>query len=289
MTDMDIKRDVVAYIENMPSLPTSVSKVLEIANDPQTSPADLNKVISLDPVLMGKVLKLINSAYYSLPNKITSLVRAIIMLGVNTVKNLALSTAVLDNVGRSSDFRALDANAFWRHSIAVGAAAKLIAAHRSVDSKSREEYFISGLLQDVGKILLNACADTAYLEAMQLAEHERIPLADAERQTLGMTHVDAGLLVIDTWNIRGAVRDATAYQYRPLDYDGENREIVLTIATAKHFVCSNDIGFAGDRHPGRFDDATLSELGIDWDLLDTIEEEVESRIEQAQIFLHVAD
>ena len=69
------------YISKMPSLPTSVSKILEICNNPTTSPADLNKVISLDPVLMGKVMKLINSAYYGLSQEVTSLVRAIIMLG----------------------------------------------------------------------------------------------------------------------------------------------------------------------------------------------------------------
>ena len=80
---------VQRYIDKMPSLSTTVTKVLEICNKPNTSPNDLNRVISLDPVLTGQVLKLINSAYYSLPNQITSLTRAIIMLGLNTVKNLA--------------------------------------------------------------------------------------------------------------------------------------------------------------------------------------------------------
>ena len=70
------------YIGSMPSLPTTVAKVMQICNNPKTSPMDLDKVISLDPVLMGKVLKLINSAYYGLQNQVTSLVRAIIMLEI---------------------------------------------------------------------------------------------------------------------------------------------------------------------------------------------------------------
>src|SRR5512133_808381 len=100
---MSVNRNVERvrdYINGMPSLPTTVTKVLEICNNPRTSPSDLNHVISLDPVLMGRVLKLINSAYYGLGTQVTSLVRAIIMLGVNTVKNLALSTAI---VGRLAD------------------------------------------------------------------------------------------------------------------------------------------------------------------------------------------
>ncbi|MDP2104936.1 MAG: HDOD domain-containing protein, partial [Desulfobulbaceae bacterium] len=80
---------IQAYIDRMPSLSTTVNKVLEVCNSPKTSANDLNRVISLDPVLTGHVLKLINSAYYSLPNQVSSLARAIIMLGLNTVKNLA--------------------------------------------------------------------------------------------------------------------------------------------------------------------------------------------------------
>src|SRR5512147_637810 len=89
---------IQTYISKMPSLPITVSKILKIANDPKTSPSDRNQVSSLDPVLMGRVMKLINSAYYSLSNQITSLVRAILMLRINTVKNLALSTAVLSQL-----------------------------------------------------------------------------------------------------------------------------------------------------------------------------------------------
>ena len=82
-----ILKVIQAYVHKMPALPVTVAKVLEITNNPKTSTADLNQIISLDPVLMGKVMRLINSAYYSLPNQITSLVRAIIMLGIKTMKN----------------------------------------------------------------------------------------------------------------------------------------------------------------------------------------------------------
>lgn len=120
-------RIVALYINKMPSLPTSVAKVMEISNDPNASPADLNRVISIDPVLMGRVMKLINSAYYGLNQRITSLVRAIIMLGINTVKNLALSTAILGNLGGKEHFQALNMDGFWRHSLCVGVTAKQIA------------------------------------------------------------------------------------------------------------------------------------------------------------------
>ena len=88
-------KDIRAYIARMPSLSTTAAKVLETCNNPQSSPNDLNRVICLDPVLAGQVLRLTNSAYYSLGHSVSSLTRAIIMLGINTVKNLVLSFAIL--------------------------------------------------------------------------------------------------------------------------------------------------------------------------------------------------
>ena len=93
-----------AYIARMPSLSTTVIKVLETCNDPRASANDLQRIISLDPVLTGRVLKLINSAYYSLGVPIISLARAIVMLGLNTVKNLALSFAILENLRCDGSF-----------------------------------------------------------------------------------------------------------------------------------------------------------------------------------------
>ena len=126
------------YIDSMPSLSVTVSKIIEVSKDPQSTAKDLNKVISLDPVLVGKVLKLINSAYYGLQNKVTSLVTAIIMLGMNTIKNLALSTAVLGNMKRDSNFKALNIDGFWRHSIGVGVLSKLIASKIGIPATKKE-------------------------------------------------------------------------------------------------------------------------------------------------------
>ena len=97
----DLNRRIAKYVDNMPSLPVSVNRVMEICNDPLASPADHNRVISLDPVLVGRILKLLNSAYYGVGPQVTSLVRAIIMLGINTIKNLTLSAG--DTLATATD------------------------------------------------------------------------------------------------------------------------------------------------------------------------------------------
>ncbi|MBA7672361.1 hypothetical protein ES703_80537 [subsurface metagenome] len=193
------------HIDSMPSLSITVSKILEVSRDPQVTAKDLNKVISLDPVLVGRVLKLVNSAYYGLRNKVTSLVTAIIMLGINTIKNLALSTAVLGNVQKDSSFKALNVDGFWRHSIGVGVTSKLIAAKIGITLNRQEEFFIGGLLHDIGKIPINVLFEEDYLKAIHQADFEKTQLIDMESKIIGITHSEVGKMIAEKWRLTGTL------------------------------------------------------------------------------------
>jgi HD-like signal output (HDOD) protein len=287
MTDQDSVRRVLAYVGSMPSLPTTVSKVLEVCNNPKTSPIDLDRVIQLDPVLMGRVLKLINSAYYGLGTQVTSLVRAIIMLGVNTVKNLALSSAVLDRVSSKKDFRALGMEGFWRHSLCVGVTAKLIAKERGVDPKSLEEYFAAGLLHDIGKIPLNNALEQLYVASMSAADRERIPLRTAELRVMGMDHCEAGGIVSDSWRLTGAIADTVRWHHGLEEYSGDYADVVRTVAVADYFANREGIGFSGNRYPEKVSPEAYSLLGIEKSLLEDLDEPVNAAIEKAKVFLRL--
>jgi putative nucleotidyltransferase with HDIG domain len=273
------------YIREMPSLPTTVAKVLEVCNNPQTSPADLNHVISLDPVLVGRVLKLINSAYYGLGQQVTNLVRAIIMLGINTVKNLALSTAVMGNLSTKKDFQGINMEGFWRHSLCVGVAAKLLARQRGIDSKQVEEYFTAGLLHDIGKIPLNAVLSKEYMLTVSSADRERISLFHAEEKTLGMNHCQSGAMIVKAWKLEGPVGESILHHHDPLGYTGEHKDILCSIVAANRFASVMEIGFSGDRYPDKTDNSIWEALGVNKDAFDGIEKTVNGEIEKAQIFL----
>jgi putative nucleotidyltransferase with HDIG domain len=273
----------------MPSLPVSVSKVMEICNDPQASPADLNRVISIDPVLMGKVMKLINSAYYGLNQQITSLVRAIIMLGINTVKNLALSTAVLGTLGKSSEFQVLNAEGFWRHSLCVGVTSKLIALQRKVDRKIVEEYFIAGLLHDIGKIPVNNRLAEKYLEVMALSDRENLSLHRAEDRTLQLNHADVGRIVVENWKLSAEISDAVSHHHQVSGYTGEHTDVLYTVCLANYFANFAEIGFSGDRYPERPPLEVNEYLGLDVAALeDHMEQRVNEEIDKASVFLKIA-
>jgi len=281
----DIHRKIEDYIRNMPSLPTSVTKVLEICNNPQTSPADLNHVISLDPVLVGRVLKLINSAYYSLGQQVTNLVRAIIMLGINTVKNLALSSSVVGNLASSKTAAGLNMEGFWRHSLCVGVAAKAIAKKRGVEAKQLEEYFTAGLLHDIGKVALNAVLTNDYMQTVSSSDRERLSLVRVEDRNLGINHSSAGSMIVKAWKLEGSVGDVIMYHHNHPDYDDVHRDLLYTIILANRFAVEMEIGFSGDLHPEKPGPSVWEALNIGPEIFDDIAPVVNTEIEKAEVFL----
>ncbi|GHV52926.1 histidine kinase [Spirochaetia bacterium] len=283
--DNDLTEKANEYIQKMPSLPTSVSKVLEVCNDPKLSPADLNYVISLDPVLVGRVLKLINSAYYGMDKRVTSLVRAIIMLGINTVKNLALSSTVMSHLSSKRDPKGLSMQGFWQHSLCVGVTAKLLAQQRGVNPKLVEEYFTCGLLHDIGKIPLNTILSKEYLVTVKKADDLQISLSKAEEDTLGINHCTMGSLIVDAWKLQGAVGDVIMHHHT--DYQGQYKDILYTVAVANWFASFKGIGFSGNRYPENPSYEIWGDLGLRQEALFDLISVVNKELEKARIFLRI--
>lgn len=276
------------HIDSMPSLSITVSKILEVSRDPQVTAKDLNKVISLDPVLVGRVLKLVNSAYYGLQNKVTSLVTAIIMLGINTIKNLALSTAVLGNVQKDSSFKALNVNGFWRHSIGVGVTSKLIGAKIGITLNRQEEFFIGGLLHDIGKIPINVLFEEDYLKAIHQADFEKTQLIDMESKIIGITHSEVGKMIAEKWRLTGETYECILHHHDPNMASEENFKLVASVSIANTFCNVNQIGFSGNRYAKKNDDYILSSVGVTEAYLDEVFETISAEIEKASVFLQVA-
>ena len=280
-------RKVQNYISRMPSFSTTITKVLEICNNPATSPNDLNKVISLDPVLTGRVLNLINSAYFALPNQITSLTRAIIMIGINTVKNLALSTAVLDSIAQEkASFQVFSMDDFWIHSICVGVTSKMLASIKNVPVAEQEEFFVAGLLHDLGKIPLNKCFENEYALALERSKMEEIPLRESESAIFEMDHGVVGGMIADKWRLNSAMKSAMCHHHEPEKADDENRTLVGIVGISNAYANIFRIGSSGDVFPedqAAFD--LLRKMEIDQKVLPGLRPAIIEEIEKAKIFL----
>lgn len=277
-------RTIRNFVKKMPSLSTTVSKVLEICSRPDTAPNDLNRVISLDPVLTGQVLKLINSAYYSLVNKVTSLTRAIIMLGLNTVKNLALSTAIIRSVGQTKKSKALPIKKFWAHSIGVGVMAKLLATELNVPMGEREEFFVAGLLHDLGKIPFG----DEYSDVLKLTTQRMQSLVTVEKDVLEIDHQEVGALIAEKWKLNEAITETISYHHSPELASPEHQQLVAVISLADSYVCLFDIGYAGNRYPDEEQLRQCFEMtGLSWKTISGLSEIIEEEIHKAEVFLQV--
>ena len=278
------RQQIEKFIKRMPSLSTTVGKVLEICSRTDASPNELNKVISLDPVLTGQVLKLINSAYYSLLNKITSLTRAITMLGMNTVKNMALSTAIIKTMSGAKKSKSLPTARFWQHSIGVGVSAKLLAIACDMPIAEREEMFIAGLLHDLGKIPFG----DEYIEVLNQAKKEQRPLIEVEREMMGIDHQEVGMMIAEKWKLNPVISSCVCGHHDVEGVDEEARKKVAFVSLANKYINILDIGYSGDPFPYADDIEDLLDIvGLNWQAYGAIDEDVEKEIEKAQIFLQI--
>lgn len=278
------RQQIEKFIRKMPSLSTTVGKVLEVCSRTDASPNELNKVISLDPVLTGQVLKLINSAYYSLLNTITSLTRAITMLGMNTVKNMALSTAIIKSISSTKKSKALPTSQFWQHSIGVGVSAKLLAMVCDLSVAEREEMFIAGLLHDLGKIPFG----DEYIEVLTLARKEQRSLIEVERELMGIDHQEVGMMIAEKWKLNPVIASCIANHHDVRAADEQCRNQAAFVALANMYINILDVGYSGDPFPevGEIEEL-LGIVGLSWQNYGSMGEDVEKEIEKAQIFLQI--
>lgn len=287
---MQIAQKYISVIETLPPLPTSIAKVIELSGRMNVSANELNMVISLDPVLTGKVLKLVNSAYFSLPNKVTSLVQAIVLLGINTVKNVAISSSVVDLYNNDAMFSALNSKSFWKHCLSVATVSKEIAIHLKVDKQGLEEYFITGLLHDIGKIILNITHRDDYHGVVYESQKSRRSLEIVERKVFGTDHQEIGHYLAQMWNFPKTICAAIAkhHDWENLQKDAEKFPL---IANAANSLCKYlEIGFAGNLiYDYEQMSSAFSMLTLSLDEFINKQDLLFDKIREAEIFLKIGD
>ncbi len=225
-------KKIHTYILEMPSLSTTAAKVMQICNTPMPSPNDLNRVISLDPVLTGKVLQLINSAYYARRSNVTSLTRAIIILGINTIKNIVLSSVIVKCINNSPGGNAMDMDFFWTHSIHVGVTAKLIAREMGIPSTEQELFFLAGLMHDLGKVPLVQQFPKIYAQIVQISINKQTDICLIENALLGFTHCMAGKMIAEKWQLGDSIKEALIFHHDTRNKNKPTGEIASIIELA---------------------------------------------------------
>jgi len=225
----DSVRRCISTLKSLPSLPSLYAELLEELRSSSCSIARVGEVIGSDMGMAAKVLQLVNSAFFGVSRQVSSLTQAVSLLGLETIKALVLSAQVFSQF-EANKLPAHLANHLWNHSLATGAYARAIARLEGPDARTSDHAFMSGLLHDVGKLVLAINLLDRYIKALDLSEHDHLPLAEAELRTLGVTHAEVGAYLLGLWGLPDAIVEGVAFHHCP----GECPETSFIPLTAVH-------------------------------------------------------
>lgn len=222
-------RRIAQRVNNIPTLPTVMAKVIEMVDDPKTTAAQLADFISRDQALTLKILKLANSAFYGFPQKIGTINLAIVVLGFESVKDLGLSAAVVETFQSGTFADEAELNKFWEHSVAVAAGCKILARGSNINISG--EIFVAGLLHDIGKLVLMRFLGEEFLAAIEQAQAKKGELYKSELELLGFSHADVGGWLAEQWNLPFHQSNAIYYHPYPwLSFREPNLAMVVNFA-----------------------------------------------------------
>lgn len=195
------------------SLPTVYMQLVDSANDPNSSSHDLVAIVSEDIGLSVRLMKLVNSAFFGYPSKVDSLTRAVAIIGIKQLQDFALATSIVDTFSHiPNDLVTMES--FWKHSIACGVVARILANYRREFNVERA--FVSGLLHDIGRLIMLMLIPDEAKKAFAIAQADNQLLYQVETQLLGFNHAAIGGELLKQWKLPEQIIAAVKYHHDPL-------------------------------------------------------------------------
>lgn len=211
MSNVTIK-DILESSNGIPVMPVVLSQALNLIENPNSSIKQLADIISKDLSLTSQILKLVNSAYYGFPSQITTINKAMALLGYNTIRNLLMSVGLkpmlMTNSGKS----------IWEHSIRTAVACEMLS--KSLGNVDPDEAFVMGLMHDIGKAIMEAYNKEAVKEIVRLT-NLGADILQAEKMFFGFTHTEVGKELVIKWKLPAVVGNAIRYHHTPLLADNK--------------------------------------------------------------------
>nr|WP_211922504.1 HDOD domain-containing protein [Solidesulfovibrio aerotolerans] len=220
-------KDLVASEVKLASFPDIYFKIRQVLDSPVSSPSQVADVVIKDTSLSAKLLKLVNSPFYGLPQRIDSISRAVLVIGGQEISTLVLGISAM-NAFKDIPPELINMRTFWEHSVAVGVFARLLGAE--VVQGGAERLFVAGILHDIGRLVLYKKMPHAAAEAIYYAQSNGIPLYAAEEEVMGFSHPLVGGLLLRAWKFPDALVSCVACHHKPASCKGSLEPAILHVA-----------------------------------------------------------
>jgi len=258
------------------TLPEVTVRIVEVVQDPRSTAHDLHEIVANDPALSARILRVVNSAFYGLPGQIGSIDRAIMLLGLNAVKNIAIAASLSKMFKQSTPCDDFTGKDLWTHSVAVGATNKLIT--QEMEMALPDEAFLAGLIHDLGLVSIIQCQAK---DLPELVQHVKagVPYCQAEKKLIGADHQEIGMALAIRWKFPRSFQFVTGYHHNPSELAPENR-LLTTVTHISDILCvQKGFGLTLTVEQAEVSEELCSEIGLSNEQLQNIAENIEEQLE----------
>ncbi len=275
----------LAKIGDIATLPEVTARIISVVDDPRSTARDLHNIIKNDPALSTKILKVVNSAFYGLPGQVSEIDRAIVLLGLSAVKNIAISASIsrLFTAERISDrFSARD---IWKHCVAVAVATRSFCALVGKKAHS-EEAFLGGLIHDLGLLVERQAFPDQLKDIIRIASETHRPFCEIETEIVGADHQAMGAALAARWKFPRGLQTVLGYHHKIETLSEEHRLLPTLIYIADVLCCHERIGFylTADGQP--LEDTLLQSVGLSEADFNTVRENLPEQVEETEAIFH---
>ncbi len=289
ITAIDNKaKQVISNIRNLPTPPIVFHQIQKVIKDPKVNAAQVASILAEDPAMSVKVLKLTNSAFYGLAREIDSVKQAVVIVGMEAIKNLVLSASVLDMFkGQNNDQEFQDR--FWRHSLSVAVCSRILARQlRSRGVADSDAAFSCGLLHDIGKIIIQCYLPDEHKRVQAEMSNDRQSMTfEVEDRVLGYNHTQIGSLLAVQWKLPHTLSDAVTYHHHP--QLSENQEVMPYVIHLSNYLAKKTFYDRSEAHLiGKLEPGMIEYMGTTEADLDKYGEQLREEYLKAETFMKMA-
>ncbi len=270
-------KDLITGSTRVSSLPEIFIMINEVVNDPTSSFSDISKVVNLDTALSARLLKIVNSSFYSFPSNIETVTHAISVIGTEQLHDLALATTVLSTFKGIPD-TIVNMNLFWRHSLGVAIIARNLAIH--CRETNPERFYLAGILHDVGRLIILENLPEESKEIISRQNEVGGIMWQIEREVLGFDHADVGAALARAWELPLSLEEIIGNHHNPARskrYPLETTIVHLADIIAK----AMELGSSGDIHVSPLDEKSWEQLKLPTGIFSALWSQVETQFNES--------